>query len=110
MLSVPPASIASSSSCSHACFALVIAPSTSAIRSSLTCFVRPSEQRRCTLFQSESRRLTTGAVVSAPRALERMLAIGVRAAALLVNTPSSTRSCAIVWSRVIWVSVPRFHT
>ncbi len=79
-LSVPPPSSASWSSCSHAWRALVIVPSTSAIRASVTCLVSPSEQSRCTLCQSESRRLTTGAVVLPPSALERMLAMGERAA------------------------------
>jgi hypothetical protein len=96
ILSVPPPSSASCNSASHACCADVIVRSRSAMRSSDTCFVRPSLHSRCTCFQSERRRVTTGSACCPPIALDCILANGDRAADARVSSPWRASSSATV--------------
>jgi len=82
------------------------APRRSAMRLSGTCFVNPSLHRRWVVDHELGRRLTTGAVCGPPRELERTFDSGELAATALAKTPLSSSSCAIVWSREIWIRLP----
>jgi hypothetical protein len=76
------------------------------ISSAETCLVRPSLQRKTTQPVGMSMRDTTGVASPPPIALASTCENGDFSARSAGRIPWSTRFCATVWSRVIWVSSP----